>query len=249
MNLEVAQTFVEMNSRPITEANRSSRCIDGRYIETENCPLASKPGGDAGDLLAAFAALNILQIAVDPQIVLNAVLETVGGAANFQFHTDDHAGGVNGPAGLGCGHLKQAQNDPVSYGVTQHQVDFIFQSLPKLIEQGAHQEILHGEHQEQAVLVTNSQTHGVVPQVTLGQRVISAFVYQQSLHAEHLDKLAKVMQTTLAANGVTVEEPQLRQALDQALGKQISETLKRLAKGLPVYTVLIDSEGEVSVAS
>ncbi len=247
MNLEEAQVFVEMNSKPLDGMNQWSRCVDGRYQGVTNFPMISKPGADAGDLMAAFGALNALGKTLPNETILNAVIEVVGGVQKFAFHTDDHAEPTQ--PGMGCGHIKQALGDPEAYGVTAEQMQFIFSELPKLLEQGAHQELLHGDHAEQAVVVVNSETHGVLPLIHVGSDLREAFVYQKTLHTQQLDKLGRILQEALATQGDVVEDFQIRKALDDAFGKQLGETLKRLASGLPVYTAMIDADGTVNIAS
>jgi hypothetical protein len=247
MNLEEAQTFVEMNSRPITDSNRFSRCVDGRYDAIKDCPLIAKPGGDVGDIMAAFGALNILNQTVAPEKVLQSVVQNIGDVQHFNFHTDDHAEPAD--IGFGCGHFAQAKNDPTAYGVTQEQMDFIAAQLPLLVEQGAHQEVLHGNHAEQAVVVVDSESYGVLPLIHIGGNLREAFIYQKTIHTDQLNRLAQSLQEVLATDGQVVEEQALRTAIHDAFGKQLTETLKRLAEGLPVYTAMIDADGTVSIAS
>lgn len=247
MNIEDAQAFVEMNSKELTDQNMHGRCISGRYESFENFPMIAKPGADAGDIMAAFGALNILQQSLPPETVLKAVLDVVGGASSFRFHTDDHTEPTD--LGAGCSHLILAKNSPETFGVTKEQMEFIFAQLPKLVEQGAQQEVLHGDHAEQAVIVIDSEHYGVSPLVRLGPRVRSAFIYQKTLHTQQLDKLAKLLQEALATQGHPVEDFAIRKALDDAFGKQLAETLKRLAEGLPVFTANVDAEGVVTIGS
>ena len=246
MNIEEAQIFVEMNSRQLEDTNIFSRCVDGRYELIENFPMIAKPGADAGDIMTAFGALNSLQLSLSNEAVLNTVITAIGGITRFRFHTDDHAELAD--LGAGCGHLKQARLDPIAYGVTQEQINYIFSELPKLVEQGAVQEVLHGDHAEQAVIVIDSDTYGVTPLVRLEPNIRSAFIYHKTLHAQQLDKIVKLLQEALATQGQAVEDYVIRKALDDAFGKQLTETLKRLAQGLPVYTANIDAEGVVTTS-
>jgi hypothetical protein len=246
MDLEEAQVFVEMTSKPLDEFNKYSRCVDGRYENLQNFPMIAKPGADIGDVMAAFGALNILQKQLPNEAVLNAVITAIGGAQKFSFHTDDHAEPTQ--PGMGCGHFKQAFTDPAAYGVTQEQMEFINSQLPGLLEQGAIQEELHGDHAEQAVIVVDSDSHGIMPLIRVGDNLREAFVYHKTLHTQQLDALGRLLQEALAAQGEVVEDHEIRKALDDAFGKQLTETLKRLAEGLPVYTAMIDPEGAVSIA-
>jgi hypothetical protein len=246
MNLEQAQAFVEANKQPLTELNKLSRCVDGRYENIDNCPLIAKPGGDVGDVMAAFGALNLLQQSLPVEKVVNLVVEVVGSSKNFQFHSDDHAN-ANEP-GMGCGHFKHAKTDPEAFGVTAEQMLALNNILLQLLEQGAHQEILHGDHAEQAVIVVDSTSYGLLPLLRQNEEVSEAFVYHKTLHTQQLDKLAQGLQTALAEQGVAMEEQIVRKALDDSFGKQLTEILKRLAAGLPVYTARIEDDGVVTVS-
>lgn len=247
MDLEEAQVFVEMTSKSLDEFNRSSRCIDGRYEGLKNFPMVAKPGADVGDVMVAFAALNILGKTLSSETVLSTVVRLVGGVQKFSMHTSD----LTDPKdiGFGCEHMMYAKEDLDSYGVTQEQMDFLVGQLPTLLEQGAQQEVLHGDHAEQAVIVVDSESHGIMPLIRVGDNIREAFVYQKTLHAQQLDALGKLLQEALATQGDAVEDFQIRKALDDAFGKQLAETLKRLAPGLPVYTAMIDPEGSISIAS
>jgi hypothetical protein len=246
MTAEEAKLFVVQNKIELTDANSYARCVDGRYENLDNFPMIAKPGGDAGDVMAAFGALNMLQSSLPDQVVLDAVMTTIGGVQKFTFHTDSHAD-PNQP-GIGCGHLKQAKIDPEAYVLTAEQISFILEQLPKLLEQGAHQEVLQGDHAEQATIVVSSEIFGLKPLVRKGDNLQEVFVYQQAAHQAQLGELAKVLQEALAASGEVAEEATIRKALDNAFGKQLTETLKRLANGLPVYTAIINTEGEVEIA-
>ncbi len=246
MNREEAQAFVETNKQQITDANNFARCVDGRYENIQDMPLGARPGGDVGDVMAAFGALNLLQKDLEPQVVIDTVLKLTNGANHFNFHTDTHA--EPSAVGLGCGHFKQAKLDPAAYGVTQEQMDFLASALPGLVEEGAHQEVLQGDHAEQAVIVVDSETHGILPLQRDGEDLKETFVYQKTLHSKQLDKLANLLQEALAEKGEVVESTDVRKALDEAFGKQLTETLKRLADGLPVYVAKINSEGQVEIA-
>lgn len=245
MNSDQAQSFVEANAVLITDANKFARCVDGRYENITDCPMIAKPGGDAGDVMALYGALNILGKNLPMETPLNLVIENVNGTEHFNFHTDDKANPTD--VGLGCGHVKQAKLDPDAYGLTAEQINFLVEQLPSLLEKGAHQEVLHGDHAEQAVIVVDSETHGVMPLLRDGENVSEAFIYQKTLHSQQLDQLSKSLQEAIAAQGEVVEESEIRKALNDSFGKQLSETLKRLANGLPIFTAAINESGSVKI--
>ncbi len=239
MTLELLELFVANNKIPVTEFSLRDRCVDGRYEgdDLSYFPAVSKPGATAGDVLIAFGALNILGKQLLNKQVLEAVIDSEGGVNKFCFHTDDHAEQVQSGCGMGCGHIKLAKQEPMEYGVTQDQIDFLFAELPSLRDSSATQEILHGDHQESAVVVVQSTEFGLRPLWKQGDSLQEVFVYQKTLHEQQLDQLARKLQESLAASGEVVEEQEIRLALDEAFAVQLRETLSRLAKGLPVYSV------------
>lgn len=251
MTQEQVELFTSLTKTQLTTKCRTSRCVDGRYKDLQDFPMIAKPGGDAGDLLAAFAALNELGIEVDSSEVVKAIVAEVGGIDKFCFHTDDHAEEESGSKpGMGCGHLKQAKLDPEAYGVTAQQMDFIFTELPGFISSGATQEVLHGDHAEQAVIVVDSEHYGLKPQATAQDGTfLEAFIYEKTIHEQQLDVLASELQSIIAQNGMVKEQQEIRLALEHAFSKQLSQTLNRLAKDLPVYQVSIDEAGESNVTA
>ncbi len=244
MDLEQVKGFAAANSRALSETNKLARCVDGRYENIDDMPLLAKPGADAGDLMIAFGALNDLKLSLPNERVLQTVLDVVGGAANFRFHTDDHAGEV---PGMGCGHIKQAKLDPIAYGLEQSQIDYIYDELPRLLDQGAEQITLHGDHAEQAVIVVDSETHGLVPLVRTDEGLQEAFIYQQTLHQGQLRTLVRLLHEASVEAGHTVEEQQVSVSATNVFAKQLGQTLDRLAKGLPIYNVHINSSGQAEV--
>lgn len=241
MNPEQVELLVNTNKVLITDANRLRRCVDGRYENIDNMPMAATPGGDAGYVMAIHGAQNILQLDVPPQLAIDTVVETNGGADKFQFHTDSKHPEV----GTGCGHLTKAQEDPQSYGLKQEQIDFLFEQLPKLLESGAHQEVLQGDHAETVVIVVDSSQYGLKPLLRTDDGILEAFVFQPTLNESFLDKLTKVLQQKLAGAGIAQEEHVLRKAIGDAFDKQLAATLKKLAPDLRVDHVQIDEHGLV----
>lgn len=244
MTDEEVLKFIDTNKFEVTDANtKTSRCIDGRYEDSTAMPALAKPGADAGDLMIAFAALNSLGVDVENQQVLKLALDNIGGPQKFSFHTDTHQ--ETDTPGLGCGHLKQSKLDPKSYGLKKDQIEFIFSSLPKLIESGANQANLEGTHQEQMVLIINSEKYSVKPLSKTDGGDLQAFVYHQTLDSKRQETLASALSKNFSSEGVSTSE--ILEAVQNAAQKQLGETAKRLAGSLPVHTISISDEGDISI--
>ncbi len=249
MTPEVLENFIQHNKFAVTEANLRDRCVDGRY-EGDELAAISKPGGSAGDVMAAFGAMNLLGKQLQNEVVLNAVISSVGGIEKFAFHTDEGSEHDQAGCGMGCGHMKKAKLEPEDYKVTQDQMDFLFARLPGLLAESAEQVVLNGDHKETAVVVVRSEGYGLAPK-RLNEGVLEeAFVYQKTLHEQQLDRLSKQLQEALAAAGEVVEEPEIRHKLDEAFAFQLGATLSRLAKGLPIYEAeILDDETKLRLLS
>jgi hypothetical protein len=244
MTAEQVEAFVEANKYAVDLNTISSRCVDGRYKQSSDLSPVAKPGADAGTLMTAFGALNDLQVHPDMAEVLGVVKELIGGDSRFNFHTDSHAEHDHLAPGMGCGHLKQAKNDPDAYSVTQEQIDFIFSVLPNIIQGGGQQVVLDGSHGEQAVLVVESESHSVAPQADDGTQV---FVYQKTFDERLLERLAEVLYEKYSSQYPALSREAMHEAVVNVSTVQLHETLKRLANGLPIYVAAIDPEGLVKI--
>lgn len=247
MNNEQVEAFADAAKIKITEGGMKSRCVDGRYEGGEDIPLKAKPGGDAGDLMVVFGALNKLKLSMENSQVLEIVNDSIGGESNFQFHTDEHAENAHDGVGMGCGHLRRSGQEPDAYGVTPEQMSFIMAELPKLLALGAHQEILKGHHAESAVMVVESEYYGLKPLIHTPEGIREAFIYHKTMHEQQMDKLARMVHEKLAAAGVVIESEVISKAMDESFAEQLGATLFRFARGLPVFTVEIDEQGAVAV--
>ncbi len=243
MNEEQVLEFASQAKFVITPENLLSRCVDGRYQDMENFPAVAKPGGDAGDVLVAAGAINQLELDLPMSDIIESVAEVVGGLNKFCFHTDKHAQHDNQPAGMGCGHIKLAKNNAQKYLVNQDQVDYLFEQLPEIINQGGHQVVLEGDHKESAVVVVSSDLFSIRPLLQTGSGLQEVFVYQQSIHQKQLERLSKVLQEKLAGHGIVSEQVDIAKALDDVFAVQLKNTLEALASGLPVYIVNFDQQG------
>ncbi len=241
MNLEQIRTFVEECGYPITEGDTRSCCVDGRVTESDAKTPAARPGGNAGDSMTAIGALRRLEVA-DIHSLYRKVFDTSvrvgGGPKQVWFHTDTHAPNAGEPEEIiarGCGHLRHAGNDPEAYGLVHEDMTAIFAYLVSLREQGATEVVLQGDHAESAVLVVDSDTIGVRHGDDTGQQ---AFVYHARLDEIFLTSLAVALAEIPEIQYLGVET--VLHALIQVSKQQRDETLSRLAKGSPIYSVAND---------
>lgn len=245
VKIDEAEIYVGMASVHLDSSAHLARCVDGRYKISKGVPVIAKAGADSGDVMILFGALNLLGKSLPNETVLQIVVDTVGGAQNFSWHTDDHADPAQ--PGMGCGHLSQALKDATAYGLNDEQMKFVMSQLPVLLQQGAHEEVLHGDHQETAVLDVTSDSYGLRAQVSVGDKLWSVFSYHRTLHEAQLKHYAEVVTSKLNEVGESVTLDEVAQAIAKARDLQLGETVKRLAGNLPKYSVNISSSGETSV--
>lgn len=225
-----------------------SRCVDGRYRRQESgaAPFAH-PGGDAGDMMVAVAALRLLatkhslkNIEELRSEVLVAVVEVVGGVKNFYFHTDE--GRKTKGIARGCGHLSKAAIDPGAYGLERDDMEAIFSKLETLKSQGAHEIELLGEHDEQAVIVIDSEEYALHNR----DEVADVFVYHTTLQEKRLIALSEKMKLILPSIiGIVA----IQEALRRSCKRQLDATLTRLASGRPIFFVKVSPEKRIQITA
>lgn len=217
-----------------------SRCVDGRYPNSPDLPSLAIPGGDAGQLAIIYAASNQYGFQVDEQKVLYSLLDVLGGKKLFSFHTDSH--GDQKILGSGCGHLKQLRLDPAAYQIDQDQLKVITDTqLPCVIDYSSVETKLEGEHKESAVLQIEGK-YGIFPSMTMetesGNTPVQVFEYHKTLVDERHKALAKKLIEDEAVKLYDgLDETYLAQVLSDTSESHTFETLKRLAKGLPLYNI------------
>ena len=217
-----------------------SRCIDGRYVNSLDLPALAIQGADAGELALIFSTANMCGLTLDMKKALAVLVETVGGVKNIQFHTDSHA--EKGKVLAGCGHIKQASIDLESYTITQEQMEFIKTQFAEMKKQGAAETVLHGDHNESAVIFVKGN-YGVLPQFKLGReegnREGQMFVFHNTfVDARHHILAKKLIESKAFELEGGLEEEYIYSVLFDACENQLMETAKRLAKGLPIFEVI-----------
>jgi len=221
-----------------------SRCIDGRYTPAETLPILGFPGADPGQLGVIFAALHTNGIEGDHTKIVEAVSKVVGGKDKLHQHTDSHADQTVTLGG--CGHIKQASTDPEAYSLTNEDIGFIKEVFTPLRKQN--ETVLHGDHQEGAVLLLKGGW-GVAPQATIqtqdGRKAVQVFVF----HSTYATKRNKIIAQQLVDSGAVTlprgtDVEYIERALHEETENHLMETAKRLAKGLPIYEVSFDERGD-----
>lgn len=249
LNLNHIQELVSKNKYKVNHKTKFlSRCIDGRYENSQNLPALAFPGADVGELALIFATANSYGFEVDKKKVLESFLKVIGGEENFRLHTDSHADDKIPAAG--CGHWKQVNLDPKAYNLEKDQIDFIKKTITTFVRP-SQSCILEGDHLEGAVLLVRGD-YGVLPQFDIktdqGVIHVQVFVYHQTLVDQRHRQLA---QELVKNKGVIFkdgeDEEWLYNALSDVSEDHLMETAKRLAKGLPIYSVVFEKDGSFKI--
>jgi hypothetical protein len=245
---------VQTNRYPIDKINLNfSRCIDGRYQNMVGLSPLTIPGGDVGQLAVIFAAANNFGFAVDKEKVFEILIDFLQGEKNFHFHTDDHSD-EKIPAG-GCGYFKLIKKEPEKFFLTNKDIDFIEEKLAKLVKDGVKPTVLHGHHDEAAVVMIKGN-EGILPRFEIETTVdgetkkitSSIFVFHQTLFKQRQKKLAEMLLSKKAIELFPgLDEEYLTFTLIETGENHLFETLSQLGKGLPIYQVVFEHDLEFKI--
>lgn len=246
--------FVEANKYPVGKDWRLARCVDGRQPKEDGLEPLVRPGADIGLLLMICAANRKFDLAITTDNLIKALVKAIGGYQNFRLHTDFHAtdrdinavSSVSDDVLMGCGHFKQAVVDPVAYALDEEDTRFVTSFVKKALSAGAVCRILEGEHRESAVLVVHGDDWTVASQWSKDEsHILQAFVYQQTLDEKMRHELVRAMLPYVSRT--FDNEKELYGYFSHIADMQLQETLKRLAKGLPIFEAKFFQGGDFTL--
>jgi len=226
-----------------------SRCIDDRYHNRDHPASLAIPGADPGELALIIAIGNSYGFEVDKEKAFKTLTTVVGGVKNLQMHTDSQ--NEEKDALKGCGHMSQLETVPEAYSLTLKDVEFVLSSFQMAKSRHAHQVVLEGQHKKNAVVIVKGD-YGILPRHYLemnGRKLlVEVFEYHQTL----VDKRHRTLTKELIKNGsVKLIEGQDEESLYEAFGdigeNHLMETLRSLAKDMPIYEVKFDEGGGFKV--
>ena len=134
---------------------------------------------------------------------------------------------------IGCGHIKQIALDPIAYGIPQCVTEKALKVFYQQVFSGSKFylfDVLQGEHQEQAVIIVESNDSSVETRLLNSDRQQQNFFWHRPLQRE----LIKQLLTALQHAGITeISEPELVARHN----RNAEQTLKLLAPELPVQRI------------
>ncbi len=248
--IDQIQELVAKNKYKVNENNKFlSRCIDGRYLTSNNLPPLATPGADAGELALVLATGNVYGFTVDVGKSFDLLTELVGGIKNINFHTDEH--GDKKIVLSGCGHIKQMRLDPEAYNLEENQLKGLTKILTKAGKKGAKETVLQGEHLEAAIIQIKGN-YSIYPRFLLEtdeeKNEVEVFVYQSTLvDKRHRELAKKLIENKAVELFPGCDEEYLFEILSETTENHLIETAKRLAKGLPVYEINFSDDGSFTI--
>lgn len=250
LTLTQAHEFVQNARYEIDQKTKfSARCIDGRYAPSTDLPPLAIAGGDAGQLAAFMAASAIYGFELDAGKLAKILTEEVGGSQHLGFHTDGHA--KDAIACAGCGHIKQMRLDPAAYNLTADQVKSLDTLLNRLQKDGAREVMLDGDHHETAVMIV-SGPYALLPQQEINTDEGALTVQVFSTHKSLTDARNDAICERLVAEGAVklaegLGQEYLYECISEVCDNHLMETAKRLAKGLPIFSVRFSEDGVAKI--
>ncbi len=250
------------NRYPVAGNIFLSRCIDGRYekkLKVKNqklkvedhilLPALALPGGDLGELALILATGNAFGFEIDDSKLFAALSEIIGGEENFHFHTDNHSD-LMIPAS-GCAHWRQIQSNPHLYNLQASHIKSLSLILNAIALKMSKPYVLHGEYREGAILMIKGDW-GVYPQYYFKteekETLVQVFVYHQTLVNKRHRLLAKKLIKNQAVKLYPgCDEEYLYEVISEECENHFFETLNNLAKGLPIFKVEFEKNGDFKI--
>ncbi|MEZ4180605.1 MAG: hypothetical protein R3B41_03810 [Candidatus Doudnabacteria bacterium] len=138
-------------------------------------------------------------------------------------------------------------SDPSAYiSVARQSVEYL-QVVARSLATTGQEVVLPGQHEEEFVVVVESDNFGLIPKVQIDGQETQAFVYSKNQHQQLLGQLADRVVEKCKENGDELEVQDVSQSLENIFDTQLNETLKRLASGKSIFVISIDQDGLIQV--
>jgi hypothetical protein len=244
------------------------RCIDGRLGISYSKKSIAYSGGSTGllmawlsSLLTRFRGVNFTSEQMDD--ILDLFIQVSG---VFYIHTDQHTldniklseNELKNPSkdkqeellkilsqleGIGCGHIGCMYQNPAEYYIDNNTLKLALQAIYRRFWSPKHDdvvlEVLQGEHTEQAVLniIVKDLTEGktLFPMIPPTLSETSFFVNYPNVAHHILLSLADEF-----GEHYDLDRMELWNESTVKADHQTTATLRHLAKGLPVFNVIVD---------
>lgn len=250
---------------------RRARCLDGRYMP--GAGVIAMPGADVGLLAIAHAAAPVVGEMLgrksSAEEIAQAVLDAVGGPANFSYHTDRAFSGSGPRRVLGCGYCRLLFEQGKSFApaaLENWQLALLLDMLEGLHKEHVKPDVVRGGHDEAAVLVVRNvhDLHDCIPlsaddiarapslwvldnyAVLRGIGRKRAFILQCDLFEARISTLAGAWMNL--SGGKADARDSIEPMLQDIGAVHVARSLDHLAPGLPRYDVFLDVDtGEALV--
>ncbi len=227
--------------RNIVTAQEGRKCVDGRYLPSQARGMIARPGGDCGYVMALMAVNRKKKLGYTPEECFNAIYRIIARKfhGTFCIHTDhfvdpddDHhkfSKHMHHTL-IGCGHLMKAASQGrirKPYDISRKDVRRLMMYTRNLVEISEAVQLINldGNHQEQAVLIIDSDKYTVNAHDPKTKEMY--FIYDEQRDNAFMKKLVEEINIP----GVTFE------AMKKESDVQLKATLKSLAKRLPIFRI------------
>jgi hypothetical protein len=230
-NMEEIESYIKAST---VTAKAGRKCVDGRYLPDQATGMIARPGGDGGYVMALMAVSKKKKLGLTPEQCFNAIYKAVEKDNGFCMHTDHDSDpdGATHKGLIGCGHMAKAATRRFcqDYDVNCNDVEKVINYARNIneISHRVNMVNLAGAHQEQGVLIIDSDEYSVLADNPELKRMY--FVYDEQRDNAFIKNLVK----EIAIEGVTFEE------MKEESDLQLQATLQILAVNLPIYRVTFE---------
>ena len=242
LNQENAYLFVNANKYlPDPSKKILSRDINGLYPNSPELPPVAFPGGDFGELAVFLSAANIYGFQIDTEKLLKTYISVIG-IENFSLAQS---------SGKGFTYYEQLISNFKDYTLMEDQMEFLKNMREDLVSKGAHEIVFNQESNEGALFFIKGK-YALYPTFELETEdmkvKVSAYLYHQTFIDErHLSIAKKLLENKAVTLFEGLDENYLSEVLSTTAEDHLFETMKRVAKGVPIYEVTFKDDGSFAI--
>lgn len=243
LSKEQVYEIVSENQYSFPEFKFRGRCFSGEFKNSFHLPALALPGGDLGELAILLSTAVSYGFEININKAAEELFQLTGG--------NEHLSSSIAKSELSsCAYFKHLFSNTASYNLNEESLEIFYKQVKHFLPDFQVPKDRSYTHEHAVLILEASQ--GLYPQYTLetyeGSFESRILVFHKTLvDLRHKELSRKLVEKKIVTLYDDLDADYLYEVLSETAETHLYETIRFIDPKLPIYSVTIDAEGDISV--